>query len=116
MLIARIVAWLAAAAVVALTFVPPRFRLVTGAPHDVEHLLAFVLVGAAFGWAYPRRLMPIAVFGVAALTLMELLQTAVPGRHGRLIDLVVNAISFCAGIAAAQIFAAKLVRRAPPAE
>jgi VanZ family protein len=116
MLIARIIAWLAALTVVMLTFVPPQFRLVTGAPHNIEHLLAFVLVGAAFGWAYPRWLFHIAVFGVAALGLMEFLQTEVPGRHGRLIDLVVNAIGFCAGIAAAQIFDAKLIRRAPPAK
>ena len=116
MLIARIIAWLAAAAIMLMTLVPPRFRLVTGVPHNIEHLIAFVLVGAAFGWAYPRRRFHIAVFGVAALGVIELLQTVVPGRHGRLIDLVVNALGFCAGIAAAQILDAKLIRRAPRAE
>src|SRR6267142_64316 len=54
--ILRIIAWLLAAAVTFATLGPPRLR-----PHaaefgqDGEHALAFILVGLAFGAAYPRH-------------------------------------------------------------
>ena len=51
-----------------------------------EHVVAFALLGALFGFAYPRRaiLVLCIVFGVAAL--LEILQTMTPDRHGTLID------------------------------
>ena len=51
-----------------------------------EHVIAFAIVGALFGFAYPRHLMLVCgiVFGAAAM--LEILQTMTPDRHGTLID------------------------------
>ena len=51
----RAVSWLLCVIIVVLTFVPPSFRPVTGAPHDLEHLMIFLITGAAFGLGYPNR-------------------------------------------------------------
>jgi len=51
-----------------------------------EHVIAFAILGALFGFAYPRHLLLVCgiVFGAAAL--LEILQTMTPDRHGTLID------------------------------
>jgi len=66
-----------------------------------EHVVAFALLGALFGFAYPRRaiLVLCIVFGVAAL--LEILQTMTPDRHGTLID----ALEKMAGGAVGIVFA-----------
>ena len=66
-----------------------------------EHVIAFALLGALFGFAYPRRLILVCciVFGAAAL--LEILQTMTPDRHGTLVD----ALEKMAGGAAGIIFA-----------
>jgi hypothetical protein len=66
-----------------------------------EHVIAFAILGALFGLAYPRRLILVCgiVFGAAAL--LEILQTMTPDRHGTLID----ALEKMAGGAAGIIFA-----------
>ena len=96
--ILRIIAWLLAAAVTFATLGPPRLR-----PHaaefgqDGEHALAFILVGLAFGAAYPRhRLLATAVAGIG---LIEILQLWAPGRHARLEDFVVDALAAGVGLA-----------------
>jgi hypothetical protein len=71
-----------------------------------EHVIAFALLGALFGFAYPRRLLLVCciVFGAAAL--LEILQTITPDRHGTLID----ALEKMAG-GAASIILAKTAQR-----
>jgi VanZ like family len=71
-----------------------------------EHVIAFAILGALFGFAYPRRLILVCgiVFGAAAL--LEILQTMTPDRHGTLID----ALEKMAGGAAGILFA-RIVRR-----
>jgi hypothetical protein len=66
-----------------------------------EHVIAFAILGALFGFAYPRHLILVCgiVFGAAAL--LEILQTMTPDRHGTLID----ALEKMAGGAAGIIFA-----------
>ena len=51
-----------------------------------EHVIAFAILGALFGFAYPRR--PIPVFGIVfgAAVFLEILQTMTPDRHGTLVD------------------------------
>jgi VanZ family protein len=63
-----------------------------------EHVIAFALLGALFGLAYPRRpiLVCFVVFGVAAL--LEILQTVTPDRHGTLIDALEKIAGGAAGI------------------
>ena len=97
----RIIAWLLTAAVTFATLGPPQYRPHLGLGQDGEHALAFVLVGLAFGLAYPRRRLLTAGIAVVLIGVLELLQQAMPGRHARWQDFVVDALAACAGIAVA---------------
>jgi hypothetical protein len=97
----RIIAWLLTAAVTFATLGPPRYRPHSMLGQDGEHALAFVLVGLAFGLAYPKRRLLTAGIAVVLIGVLELLQLWMPGRHARLEDFVVDALAACAGIAVA---------------
>ncbi|WP_035664907.1 VanZ family protein [Bradyrhizobium sp. Ec3.3] len=95
----RLGAWLLAAAVTFVTLGPQDVR-----PHPVigqqgDHALAFLLVGIAFGLAYPQRRWTASVVAVALIGLLEMMQLWVPGRHARFEDFVVDALSACVGFA-----------------
>jgi len=99
----RISAWMSLAVIVALTVVPPEIRPVTVLPHMTEHSAIFLLTGILFALAYDLR---ISFFFIAALVFsacLELLQSFVPGRHARLSDALVDAVSACIGIAIGRI-------------
>jgi VanZ family protein len=100
-LILRIIAWLLTAAVTFATLGPARLRPHSELGQDGEHALAFVLVGLAFGLAYPRRRLLTTGLAVVLVGVLELLQLWMPGRHARLEDFVVDALAACAGIAVA---------------
>jgi hypothetical protein len=100
-LILRIIAWLLTAAVTFATLGPPQYRPHSALGQDGEHALAFVLVGLAFGIAYPRHRLLTAAIAVILIGVLELLQLWMPGRHARLEDFVVDALAACVGIAVA---------------
>src|SRR5271169_785519 len=100
----RLFAWLLAAAVTFATLGPPRYRPHSNLGQDGEHALAFVLVGVAFGLAYPRHRLLVTCVSVLMIGVLELLQILVPGRHARLEDFIVDSIAACAGIAVAVVF------------
>ena len=100
-LILRIIAWLLTAAVTFATLGPARLRPHSDLGQDGEHALAFVLVGLAFGLAYPRRRMLTAAVAVILIGVLEMLQLWMPGRHARLEDFIVDAMAACVGIAVA---------------
>ncbi len=97
----RLFAWCLAAAVAFATLGPPKFRPHSSLGQDGEHALAFVLLGLAFGLAYTRNRLPIAVIAVGLTGLIEILQFWAPGRHARLEDFVVDALTVCLGLAVA---------------
>ena len=97
----RIFAWLLAAAVTFATLGPASLRPQSPLGQDVEHGLAFVLVGLAFGFAYTRHRLPIAAVVIVWVGLIELLQFWAPGRHARLEDFVVDALAAAVGLAIA---------------
>lgn len=99
----RLFAWLLAAAVTLATLGPPRYRPHAAITHDGEHALAFVLVGLAFAFAYPRQRLTGAGLSIVLTGALELLQLVVPGRHARLEDFVVGALAALAGFAIAAI-------------
>jgi VanZ family protein len=99
--ILRLFAWLLAAAVTFATLGPPRFRPHSNLGQDGEHVLAFVLLGLAFGFAYSRNRLLTAAIAVAGIGLIEILQIWAPGRHATLEDFVVDALAACAGLAIA---------------
>jgi VanZ family protein len=104
MILLRLFAWLLAAAVTFATLGPARLRPHSNFGQDGEHALAFVLIGIAFGLAYPRHRLFTACISVPMIGALELLQLLIPGRHARLEDFIVDAIAACAGIVVAAVF------------
>src|SRR5512139_220592 len=97
--ILKLLAWLLAAAVALATLGPPGLRPHSALGQDGEHALAFVLVGLAFGLAYSRRRWAASAIAIVAIGALELLQLWAPGRHARLEDFVVDALTACVGFA-----------------
>ncbi len=95
----RLLAWILLAAAVALTIVPPEFRLVTGAPSWLEHFAMFFITGSAFALGYPRSDYVLSAAAIAFTACLELLQLFAPGRHARISDFVIDALSALIGIA-----------------
>ena len=95
----RLFAWLLAAAVTFATLGPPQYRPHFNFGQDGEHALAFVLIGLAFGLAYPRNRLFTVGIAVVLIGVLELLQLWMPGRHARLEDFAVDAMAACAGFA-----------------
>jgi len=97
----RIIAWLLAAAVTFATLGPARLRPHSHLGQNGEHALAFVLLGLAFGLAYTGNRVRTAVIAVILIGVLELLQLVAPGRHARLEDFVVDALTACVGFVVA---------------
>ena len=100
---ARLIAWLLIAAAIFLTIGPQRFRPHTGIEHELEHFLAFAVVGLAFGLGYPGRGLILALSGIAIAGMLETAQLWVPHRHAYFNDFLVNGSGACVGIAAATL-------------
>lgn len=98
---ARSFAWLLAAAVTFATLGPPGLRPHSDFGQDGEHALAFILVGLAFGLAYRRRRRLSAAAAVVLIGVLELMQFWAPGRHARVEDFLVDALTACFGFALA---------------
>jgi VanZ family protein len=99
-MILRIFAWLLAAAITFATLGPPQYRPHSHLGQNGEHAFAFILLGLAFGMAYPRHRLQTAAIAVVMIGVIELLQLVAPGRHARLEDFAVDALAACVGIAA----------------
>jgi VanZ family protein len=111
----RLIAWTLAAAVTFATLGPAQYRPHSDFGQDGEHALAFVLVGLAFGLAYPgKRVLAIAI-SVLMIGVLELLQLWVPGRHARFEDFAVDAIANCVGFAIAAGLSLLWARQSPSA-
>jgi VanZ family protein len=93
----RIIAWLLATAITFATLGPARLRPHSHLGQDGEHALAFILVGLAFGLAYTGNRLRTAVIAVILIGAIEVLQLLVPGRHARLEDFVLDALTACVG-------------------
>jgi VanZ family protein len=100
-IILRLIAWLLATAVVFATLGPAQYRPHSNFGQDGEHALAFILVGVAFGLAYPRQRLLTVAMSVFMIGALEVLQIWAPGRHARLEDFVVDALAACVGFAIA---------------
>ena len=101
--IVRIIAWTLAAAIVVLSVVPRGLRPETGTPHNLEHFIAFLATGFAFGLGYDRKHSLLALLLVLFSFWVEVLQLFVPGRHARLSDFVVDALAACVGLLMASL-------------
>jgi VanZ family protein len=95
--------WIMILGLVIVTVVPGDERPITGLQHDIEHFLAFALVGVTFGFAYPQSLrvnLSSAFFFTLAL---ELSQIPLATRHARLRDFMVDAAAACLGLVIAHL-------------
>jgi VanZ family protein len=108
--ILKLFAWLLAAAVAFATLGPPGLRPHSDLGQDGEHGLAFVLVGLAFGLAYSRRRWAVSAIAIVAIGGLELLQLWAPGRHARLEDFVVDALTACLGFALSAVLERAITR------
>jgi len=97
----QIAGWLCVALIGALSLVAPSLRPVTMLPHDLEHAAIFALTGLALGMGYPNRTQFHMSAMIVFAAVVELAQLYAPGRHARMIDFVVDAVSACAGVAVA---------------
>jgi VanZ family protein len=98
--IVRAAAWLVFVAVVFVTLGSPQYRPTTELAHDVEHALAFAVLGLLFGLGYAGNRLTIVLGAVPVIGLLEILQLWMPGRHARLEDFVVNLVTFWVAFAA----------------
>jgi VanZ family protein len=103
--ISRASAWLLALAILVLSLVPPSYRPITEASHNVEHLAIFLATGFAFGVGYPDRPFALATGLVIFCGAIELAQRWVPGRHARLSDFMVDAATACIGVGVTSVAA-----------
>jgi VanZ family protein len=95
---ARIAAWVLTATIVILSLVPPNLRPETGAPHILEHFLIYAATGFTFGLGFTRRRDLMAILLVIFCGSVELAQLFVPGRHARVSDFIIDAVSACIGL------------------
>jgi VanZ family protein len=81
-------AWGALAFIAYATLCPIERRPGIPASVVVEHVSAFALAGILFVLAYPRHRRAVVVFLVVAIAGLELAQSLIPDRHGRIIDVL----------------------------
>ena len=104
----KIAAWLLLLAIIVLSVVPPGERPVTPAPREFEHLAIFLLTGLLFGLGYKMRHFAQAIGLIVFSAAVEIVQLGVPGRHARLSDFVVDALSASIGVGVAVVIASTI--------
>lgn len=100
--------WLAAgylgfAMIVMLSLAPAAARPHSGYGGEYEHLLAYALVGAAFGMGYrtARRQLVVGLALSSAAAILELLQIFVPGRSPEITGFMTSSLGAWLGLASA---------------
>ena len=97
--LAQATGWILLFGIAYISIVPPELRPETVLPHDLEHATIFFLAGCAFGIGYPNGFQN-SLLGLTAFTLaIEIAQVWVSGRHARLLDFAVDAVSIGMGLA-----------------
>jgi VanZ family protein len=94
----RAAAWLLAAAIIAVSTVPPWLRPETGLPRNLEHFTIFFVTGLAFGFGYRDNPVRTAMMLAFFAGVIEIIQIFMPGRHARLSDFIVDACAPCVGV------------------
>lgn len=94
----QILAWLLLLALAVVTVGPIGLRPETGLSPQLERTAGLLVVGFAFGLAYPRRIVLVALLLFTSTALFEALQNFEPHRHGRWLDLAVKLIGGALGL------------------
>ena len=98
LIVSRIIAWILAVVIGVLSLVPYQLRPETGLSNNFEHTGIFAAAGAAFGLGYNRRPHLLMIGLVIFAGAIEIAQILIPGRHARLSDFLVDAVSMCATV------------------
>jgi VanZ family protein len=96
----QIAAWIIFAAIVAMTVGPLGLRPESHLPANFERFAAFVMLGTCFMLAYPQHSIIVLICLIVAAGALELAQTIVPGRHGRVVDFAFKLAGVVAGVCA----------------
>jgi VanZ family protein len=99
----RAAAWVSLLGLLILTVIPADERPVGGFQHDLEHFVAFGPTGFLLGLAYASRFRLLYPAALAFTLVLELSQIALPSRHARVEDFIVDAVAVCLGLAVAQV-------------
>lgn len=102
-----IVGWLLLALIVFVTLSPVQQRPVL-ASLQVEHFVAFGVMGVAFALGAPRRMLLVASMMIASAFLLEGLQLLTPDRHARVLDAAMKAAGGVFGVIVAWLVASWL--------
>jgi VanZ family protein len=114
--VVRALPWIAIGAIAVLSLLPGQDRPHTVFPSQLEHIAAYAVASTMFALVYAVdiRLVMIEVLFILYGSLLEFCQLFIPGRQGRVIDVVADAVGAFIGLVAASIiervFRAWLVR------
>jgi hypothetical protein len=109
--IARLLGWLALAALVFVTLAPIGLRPVSGAPVSLERLGAFAVLGFLFAFGYPKRPVQVLALVIIAAAGLEAFQLLEATRHGRMGDFLFKATGGSIGVLVGWFLAALPVLR-----
>ena len=112
--LAAIAAWAAIAFIAYATLSPIQARPQTSSSADLDHVVAFAVVGLLFCLAYPRQVVLVCFIVLGSAVLLECLQTLTPDRHGRLLDATEKMVGGALGIFAARATLSLLYRKRSP--
>ena len=93
--------WFILGAIVVMTLGPLSLRPTTPFSGNFDRFAAYLVLGACFALAYPRRIYLLALTLLATTGGLELAQNFVPNRDGRLEDFLVKATGVIVGLIAA---------------
>ena len=112
-------AWISLGYIAYVTLSPIGLRPIAIHNHPAyERFAAYAILGILFGLAYPRRIWTVICIVVGAAIALEGLQHLIPGRHGRLADLLEKASGGLFGVLSAWVVygrSAASLKRGPPA-
>jgi VanZ family protein len=91
-------AWLLLVIITTLSLVPPHYRPITPVWHHFEHSAIFMGTGLAFGLGYRFLYVFQAAGLITYVGAIEVAQLWIPGRHARMGDFVVDAVSASVGV------------------
>jgi VanZ family protein len=102
----RLAGWIGVLIIAVLSLVPGAERPHTGAPSQIEHYAAYLLVGfaLALGYVQNRSVVTIGLLLVLYAGLLEFAQLFIPGRSARVLDVLVSAMGAWTGIMLAFLF------------
>jgi VanZ family protein len=106
----RVGSWFCVILLAFLSLLPSNLELRTGAPGELEHLIAYFVAAVLFGLSYPPKRILVAVTLVVIAGFLEALQVFSPGRTARFLDLGVSGAGAVLGLMTLSVIAPRDIR------